>query len=139
MSRGKKYSEGEWSAIIALKKLGKTNEQIAKIIGRDIKGQNLMRTLNKYHYNYEKYIEDYNGGRRGKRTTEQLEFIPPAVFEPPKPKRIVKIPVKKIGGDEPVMDSKFLQWQSRKLQMATRQALIIRDFVNELRKIGFDI
>lgn len=138
MSRGKKYTKAEWDAIIALKGLGMSNKEIAHTIGRKIGGATIMQTINRYGGDYEKYADDY-GRKKGKRSTEQLQFIPPAVFEPPKPKRIVKIPVKKIGGDEPAVDSKFLKWQAKKLQMATRQAVIIKDFVNELRKIGFDI
>lgn len=138
MSRGKKYTKAEWDAIIALKGLGMSNKEIARTIGRKIGGATIMQTINRYGGDYEKYLDDY-GRKKGKRETEQLQFIPPAVFEPPKPKRIVKIPVKKIGGVEPVMDSKFLKWQAKKLQIATKQAIAIRNFVNELREIGFDI
>lgn len=138
MSRGKKYTKAEWDAIIALKGLGMNNKEIAKTIGRKIGGATIMQTINRFGGDYEKYADDY-GRKKGKRETEQLQFIPPAVFEPPKPKRIVKIPVKKVGDDGQCVDSKYLAWQAKKLQLATRQAIAIRNFVHELREIGFDI
>lgn len=126
MSRGKRYTREEWNAIIALKNLGMRHKDIAKSIGRE-ETQSIMHSLRKYDYDYDKYIKAVSQPhqtRQGRRKVEQLQFIPPEMPKAPK-----KISVRKIDEDE------FI---SMKLQMATRQAQIVKKFVEELRDAGFN-
>lgn len=128
MPKGRKYTREEWNAIIALKKLGKTNIEIARAVGRNNKTGSIMKQINKFGGDYDKYLSQKKYA--GKRATEQLMFEPPTLM-PPKPKVVRKIPVK----GAPNLD----EWAAKKLTIATRQAIAIRNFYNELRSIGFKV
>lgn len=64
--------------------------------------------------------------KMGKRTTEQLQFLPPELPKAPK-----KIEVKAAPSED--------DWTRYKLKMAQRQAIAIRNFVVELRNAGIKI
>lgn len=124
MARGKKYSKEEWEAALSLRKMGKKWPEISKILGRGENGR-CAEIFNRYK-TYEEYSEAVSKrATRGKRTTEQLQFIPPEM--PKAPKRIY---VKSMSDEE------FTRY---KLKMATRQAIAIRNFITELKHAGIRI
>lgn len=124
MARGKKYSKEEWEAALSLRRMGKNWPEISKILGRGENGR-CAEIFRKYK-TYDEYIEAVSK-RNGKsrRTTEQLQFIPPEMPKAPK-----KIYVKSISDDD------FTRY---KLKMATRQAVAIRNFITELKHAGIRI
>lgn len=130
MSKGKKYTRAEWEAIGALKNLGMTSRDISGILGREGKSGSIVKTYKKFDGDYEKYIGQpkYTGVKNyGKRQTEQLMFEAPVV-KPPR-----KILVKKASFSVEELDN----FAKAKLQMATKQAIAIRNFTDELKRIGF--
>ena len=129
MSKGKKYTRAEWEAIGALKNLGMNGREISRILGRQSKTSTIAKIYNKFGGDYEKYIGQpkYAGQNIGKRQTEQLMFEAP-VIRPPR-----KILVKKASFSVEELDN----LTRTKLQMATKQAIAIRKFTDELKRIGF--
>lgn len=122
MARGKKYSKEEWDAALSLRRMGKGWPEISKILGRGENGR--CSSIFKKYKTYDDYCEAVSK-RRGKRTIEQLRFIPPEMPKAPK-----KIHVKGISDDE---------LTRYKLNMATKQAIAIRNFITELQNAGFRI
>lgn len=130
MSKGKKYTRAEWEAIGALKNLGMNGREISRILGRQSKTSTIAKIYNKFGGDYDKYIGQpkYSGVKNyGKRQTEQLMFEAPVV-KPPR-----KILVKKASFSVEELDN----FAKAKLQMATKQAIVIRNFTDELKRIGF--
>lgn len=124
MARGKKYtkiSKEEWEAAKSLKAFGMGWREIGATLGRD--GQNLCSVFKKNGEDYRRYIGGYQKGR-GKRKTEQLQFIPPELPKAPK-----KIHVK----SEPSQDD----LTAYKLRLARKQAIAVNHFISELRDAGF--
>lgn len=125
MARGKKYtkiSKEEWEAAKSLKAFGMGWREIGATLGRD--GQILCSIFKKNGEDYRNYVGNYQKGR-GKRKTEQLQFLPPKLPKAPK-----KIQVKSMSEEE---------WTRRKLAMATRQAVAVKNFISELRNVGFEV
>lgn len=123
--KAKKYtkiSKEEWEAAKSLKKFGMSWREIGSTLGRD--GQNLCSAFKKNNEDYEQYSGDYAKGKPH-RKTEQLQFIPPKMPSSPK-----KIQVKSMSEEE---------WTRRKLDMATRQAVAVKNFISELRNVGFEV
>jgi hypothetical protein len=122
MARGKKYSKEEWEAALSLRRMGKKWPEISSILGRGENGR--CAEIFKKYSNYEEYSAAVSK-RMGKRTTEQLQFLPPELPKAPK-----KIHVKGISDEE---------LTRYKLNMATKQAIAIRNFITELQNAGFRI
>lgn len=122
MARGKKYTKEEWDAALSLRRMGKGWPEISKILGRGENGR--CSSIFKKYKSYDEYNSAVSK-RRGKRTIEQLQFIPPEM--PKAPKRIY---VKSMSDDE------FTRY---KLKMATKQAIAIRNFLTELKNAGIRI
>lgn len=123
--KAKKYtkiSKEEWEAAKSLKKFGMSWREIGSTLGRD--GQNLCSVFKKNNEDYEMYSGGYTKGKPN-RKTEQLQFIPPKMPSSPK-----KINVKSMSEEE---------WTRRKLDMATRQAVAVKNFISELRNVGFEV
>lgn len=123
MARGKKYTKEEWDAALSLRKMGKGWPEISKILDRGENGR-CAEIFRKYK-SYEEYSEAVSK-RKGKRTTEQLQFLPPELPKTPK-----KIQIKSISSEDEL--TKY------KLRMATRQAVAVRNFITELKDAGFRI
>lgn len=126
--KAKKYtkiSKEEWEAAKSLKAFGMGWREIGATLGRD--GQNLCSVFKKNGEDYRKYVDSYQKGRSKapNRKTEQLQFIPPEMPTAPK-----KIQVKSMSEEE---------WTRRKLAMATRQAVAVKNFISELRNVGFEV
>jgi hypothetical protein len=121
MARGKKYSKEEWEAALSLRKMGKKWPEISEILGRGNNGR-CAEIFRKYR-TYEDYSEAVSK-RVGKRTTEQLQFLPPELPKAPK-----KIHVK----SEPSQD----EFTAYKLRLARKQAIAVNHFISELRDAGF--
>lgn len=122
--KAKKYTREEWEAAKSLKNCGFTWAQVCEKVGRA--GDTLGRTIVKYG-DYENYLASYrrNKAKAPERKTEQLQFIPPEMPTAPK-----KIQVKSMSEEE---------WTRRKLAMATRQAVAVKNFISELRNVGFEV
>lgn len=123
MARGKKYTKEEWDAALSLRKMGKGWPEISKILGRGENGR--CSTIFKKYSSYEEYSEAVSK-RKGKRVTEQLQFIPPEMPKAPK-----KIQIKSMSEAD--------ELTAIKLKMAKKQAIAIRNFIQELRDAGFRI
>lgn len=121
MAHGKRYTKEEWESAIALRKLGKTEHAIADILGRP--HTHIVKAINQYGGDYDAYAKGWK--KKGKRTTEQLQFIPPEMPKAPK-----KIYVK--GIDETCLTA-------HKLRAARIQAIAIRHFIEELQDAGYRI
>lgn len=121
MARGKKYTKEEWDAALSLRKMGKGWPEISKILDRGENGR-CAEIFRKYK-SYEEYSEAVSK-RKGKRTTEQLQFLPPELSKTPK-----KIHVK----SEPSQD----ELTAYKLRLARKQAIAVNHFISELRDAGF--
>jgi hypothetical protein len=124
MAKGKKYtkiSKEEWEAAKSLKAFGMGWREIGATLGRD--GQNLCSIFKKNGEDYRNYVGNYQKGR-GKRKTEQLQFLPPELPKAPK-----KIHVK----SEPSQD----ELTAYKLRIARKQAIAVNHFISELRDAGF--
>ena len=122
--KAKKYtkiSKEEWEAAKSLKAFGMGWREIGATLGRD--GQNLCSVFKKNNGDYEKYTKSYLKGK-GKRTNEQLQFLPPELPKAPK-----KIHVK----SEPSQDD----LTAYKLRLARKQAIAVNHFISELRDAGF--
>lgn len=125
MARGKKYTEEEWNAALSLRKMGKGWPEISRILGRGENGR--CSELFRKYGNYSEYSEAVSKRKgKAKRTTEQLQFLPPELPKAPK-----KIEVKAAPSED--------DWTRYKLKMAQRQAIAIRNFVVELRNAGIKI
>ena len=122
--KAKKYTREEWEAAKSLKNCGFTWAQVCEKVGRS--GDTLGRAIVKYG-DYDSYLAGYRRGKAEapKRKTEQLKFMPPEMPTAPK-----KIPVKSMSEEE---------WTRRKLSMATRQAVAVKNFISELRNVGFEV
>ena len=119
--KGKRYSKEEWEAAKSLKKLGLSWIQVAERIGRS--GDRLGRVVRQFEGDYEAYIASYRHEKAPQRKTEQLQFLPPELPKQPK-----KIKVKAVPSEE--------EWTKYKLAVATRQAQIVKRFVEDLRDAG---
>ena len=121
MARGKKYTKEEWDAALSLRKMGKDWKEIGKILNRGENGR-CSAIFSKY-----KTYEEYDAAvskRNVKRTTEQLQFIPPEMPKAPK-----KIQIKSVVSED--------EMTAYKLRLARKQAIAVNNFIKELRDAGF--